>query len=129
MTYTLTKRDSVWSLIVSPIIWACHFLIAYILASVLCAKGLNRASLFGLDLVLVVVCTATVIALGAIGYAGYVAWSRWGADGKRTLPPHDEDTVGSRRRFMAFAALLLSGLSFTAVVYQTLPVVFILRCV
>jgi hypothetical protein len=42
----------------------------------------------------------------------------------RILPPYDANDVASRRRFMAYAGLLLSGLALIATLWQTLPILF-----
>lgn len=130
---TITERDSLWSLIVSPIVWAAHFLFVYIFAAIRCAKAPgDGAILLGLDAVRLGVFVATLVALAAVGWAGVVAWTRWrdqaSRDQVRVFAPHDSDTVESRRRFMAFSAVLLSGLSFVAVIFQALPAVFIGTC-
>ncbi len=72
---------------------------------------------------------ATLLAVVLIAFAGTVAWRRWRTRPQPLLSPHDDDTVGSRRRFMAFSSVLLAGLSAVAVLYQTLPVLMIARCV
>jgi hypothetical protein len=38
------------------------------------------------------------------------------------LPPHDYAHTASRRRFMAYAGLFVSGLALIATVWQTLPI-------
>jgi hypothetical protein len=42
--------------------------------------------------------------------------------------PHDADTIQDRRRFLAYATLLLSGLSFVATLFVALPAVFFASC-
>lgn len=129
----LSDRDSLWSLIVSPTVWAVHFLFVYVFAAIACEKApAGGAVLLGLDAVRLAVLAATVVALAAIGWALLVASKRW-RDGAseaqgRVFAPHDADTVESRRRFMAYSAVLLSGLSLVAVIFQALPAVFIGTC-
>jgi hypothetical protein len=129
----LSDRDSLWSLIISPSVWAAHFLFVYVFAAIICEKApAGGAILLGLDAVRLGVLAATLVALAAIVWAGLVAWTRWRDQASqaqsRIFAAHDSDTVESRRRFMAFSAVLLSGLSFVAVVFQALPAVFIATC-
>lgn len=126
---SFTDRDSLWSLILGPIVWALHFLAVYVGAAVLCAKGWN-VDVAGFGAVRVAIGAATFIAVTAILWAGSVAWRRWREDDVATgfFVPHDRDTVESRRRFTAFSAVLLAGLSLTAVLYQAMPAIFIATC-
>lgn len=131
---SLTDRDSLWSLIVAPVVWAVHFLFVYIFAAIVCAKAPGGGQiLLGLDALPLGIAIATLVALCAIGWTSLVAWRRWHDQVRqiqsRFLEAHDSDTVESRRRFMAFSAILLSGLSLAAVVLQAMPVVFIGTCV
>lgn len=130
---SLTDRDSLWTLILAPTVWALHFLFIYIFAAVLCAKAPDGADvLLGLDAVRLGVLVATLVALAAIAAAGTLSWRRWrhGATADQTHPfaVHDADTVESRRRFMAYSAVLLAGLSIVAVIYQALPALLIATC-
>ncbi|WGF87451.1 hypothetical protein [Marinivivus vitaminiproducens] len=117
-------KETLWTLIVAPSVWAVHFLACYILAAVFCAKpGLLPFDFLGLRLV---IGGMTLAALAAIAAAGYQAWWQWGFGVHD--PPHADDTVEDRRRFQGFATLLLCGLSFVAVVYTALPAVVMTAC-
>lgn len=113
--------ESLWTLFTAPVIWAGHFLVAYVAAAVACARGAD------LGLVRAGIGGATILALGGIVVAGLLAWRQWGF-GNSGDPPHDEGTRRDRLLFQGFATLLLSGLSFVAVVYQALPVLFLADC-
>lgn len=43
-------------------------------------------------------------------------------------PPHDQATMQSRRRFLAYAGLLLCGLALIATLWGALPVLFMTSC-
>lgn len=116
--------ESLWTLITAPVVWALHFLALYVGAAVYCAK---RGELgFGFDLVRMGAAAATLAALGAILLAAFLAWRQWGF-GTRD-PPHAEPTDESRARFQGLATLLLSGLSFVAVLYTAMPILFVMEC-
>ena len=113
-------RATLWTLIVPPGSWAAHFLFSYLWVSVQCAKtgGFARypAVFWG----------GTAIALIVIVASGVIAWVQSRTPGDP--PPHAQGTDIDRLRFIAYATLLLSGLSFIAVVFDALPVVFIEDC-
>lgn len=124
MTETAEENQSLWLLTASPIIWAAHFLLSYIAASIWCAKlaGIDK-SLWEVRVVIVIF---TLLALGGISFIGWIGYRRH-RHGAASLP-HDDDTPEDRHRFLGFATLLLSGLSAVAVIYATLVVVFVRTC-
>lgn len=116
--------ESLWTLITAPLVWALHFLIVYVGAALYCAKPALLGSSF--DAVRIGVAAVTVVALVAITLSAWLAWRQWGFG--TTDPPHGEATEESRTLFQGFATLLLSGLSFVAVIYSALPVLFVTEC-
>lgn len=116
--------ETLWTLFTAPAVWALHFLICYVAAAIYCAKpgflGLGfldlRWLLGGL----------TFAALAFIVLAGYLAWRQWGFGSGD--PPHDDPTRDSRKLFQGFATLLLCGLSFVAVFYTAIPLIFLAEC-
>jgi hypothetical protein len=117
-------KENLWWLTVSPVIWGAHFLASYITVAVWCAKVVPPAG--PLDGARWAVLVYTAVAL--LGVAGTMrhAWRRH-RYGESTAP-HDFDTPEDRHRFLGFAALLLSGLSAVAIVFDTLPVLFLGSC-
>jgi hypothetical protein len=117
--------ESLWAMIVAPTIWAVHFLACYILAAVFCAK----AGVLPADLAAVRwwIAGFTVAALAGIGACAIQAF-RLGHFMEGKAAPHDADTIQDRRRFLAYATLLLSGLSFVATLFVALPAVFFASC-
>lgn len=118
------QRESLWWLTVGPGIWALHFLGSYVTVAIWCAKVAGRDGM--LDEARLLVGLYTVIALAGIAAAGWHGWRqhRYGS----ATTPHDFDTPGDRHRFIGFATLLLSGLSFVATVYVALAIVFVRSC-
>ena len=114
--------ESLWTLFTAPVVWALHFLASYGAFSVYCAKAGGT----GFDTLRLVLALITVLALAVIVMAAWLAWRQWGFGAQD--PPHDEPTDRSRTLFQGFATLLLSGLSFIAVLYGALPLIFIEGC-
>ena len=117
--------ESLWAMIVAPTIWALHFLACYILAAIFCAKA--GAPSADLATVRWWIAGLTVVALAAIAACGIQAF-RLGHFMEGKTAPHDADTIHDRRHFLAYATLLLSGLSFVATVFVALPAVFFASC-
>ena len=116
--------QSLWTLFTAPIVWAVHFLVCYVGAAIYCAK---REQLnFGFEIVRIGVGAATLVALLVIVLAAFLAWRQWGFGTEE--PPHDEPTGQGRKLFQGFATLLLSGLSFVAVLYAAMPILFLTEC-
>jgi hypothetical protein len=118
------EKESLWFLIVSPTIWAAHFMLCYITAAIWCAKFAPR---FGsLQPVRWAIAVYTIVALAGIAWNG---WSglRKHQFGSESLP-HDFDTPGDRHRFLGFATLLLAGLSAVATVFAAMVVVYFEDC-
>ena len=126
------ERDSLFSLIAGPLVWTVHFLTLYILTAIACAHGFFHEEVLGVRVVPLVGGAVTLIAVALILDAVVLAYRRWrGMPSDRQpapLPPHDANDVASRRRFMAYAGLLLSGLALIATVWETLPIVFFATC-
>lgn len=114
--------ETLWTLFTGPTIWAFHFLACYVTAAVWCARhggldfGLLQAGLGAI----------TLFALALIVLSAWLSWRQWGFGTQD--PPHDDATAQDRALFQGFATLLLSGLSFIAVLYVALPLLFIDGC-
>jgi len=116
--------ESLWAMIVGPVIWSLHFLACYILAAIFCAKASRPADL---ATVRWWIAGLTVLALAGIAASAIQAFQRGHfMAGKAT--PHDADTIQDRRHFLAYATLLLSGLSFVATLFVALPAIFFVSC-
>lgn len=116
--------ESLWMLVTSPTVWAAHFLASYLTAAIWCAKAVDRSGL--LHTVRFIVGGYTVAALAAITVTGWLGWRR--VSFKRKDLPHDGDTPLDRYRFLGFATLLLSGLSFIATLFVAAVFVFMETC-
>ncbi|ESZ21635.1 hypothetical protein [Mesorhizobium sp. L48C026A00] len=117
--------ETLWTLFTAPVVWAAHFLVCYIGAAIYCAKpeivGLSFSA------VRAGIAAATVIALSLIALSAWLAWRQWGFG--TDDPPHDDPTRRDRTLFQGFATLLLSGLSFIAVIFTAMPALFLTECI
>ncbi|MBI2389691.1 MAG: hypothetical protein HYV09_08845 [Deltaproteobacteria bacterium] len=116
------RRDSLWWMVVSPSLWALHVLLSYGTVAVWCAKIASRDG--ALDGARVAVLVYTAFAL-----TGVVAVGARGLGRERAVAtPRYADTPGARRRFLGYTNLLLSALSFVAIVFGALPVLYLRSC-
>lgn len=125
MRIVLKEIETLWTLFTAPVIWALHFLLCYVTAAVFCAKQVEPE--VGIETIRIAIAAGTLVALALIVLSGFLAWRQWGFG--LDDPPHDDPTPADRRHFQGFATLLLSGLSFVAVIFDALPVLFIAECV
>lgn len=116
--------ESLWTLFTAPVVWAIHFVVCYAAVAVYCAKAATLD--FGFGTVRLALAGFTAVALAMIVLSAYLAWRQWGFGVDD--PPHDEPTRRGRTLFQGYATLLLSGLSFVAVVYAAIPLIFIAEC-
>ena len=116
--------ETLWTLFTAPVVWAAHFLVSYVGAAIFCAKRQQLA--FGFDVLRLGIAAITVIALAMIVLSAWLAWRQWGFGAHD--PPHDDPTAHDRTLFQGFATLLLSGLSFVAVLYVAMPLLFVAEC-
>lgn len=117
--------ETLWTLFTAPVVWALHFLVCYVGAAIFCAKQ----EALGLDFTTarIGIAAATALALLLISLSALLAWRQWGFGADD--PPHDDPSGHSRNLFQGFATLLLSGLSFVAVIYVALPALFVTECI
>ncbi len=124
MVQTAERHQSLWLLTASPTIWAAHFLLSYITASIWCAKFAGPGgSLTTVRIAIVIYTLLALLGIAIIGRAGYVKHSH----GKAERSNH-ADTPEDRHRFLGFATLLLSGLSAVAVLFAGLVTIFFGTC-
>ena len=116
--------ETLWTLFTAPVVWAIHFLLCYVVTAIFCEKPW----FLGLDFdgLRVAIGVLTVLALGMIVLSDALAWRQWGVG--TGDPPHDDPTRSDRLLFQGYATLLLSGLSFVAVVFTALPALFLAEC-
>ncbi|WP_239017743.1 hypothetical protein [Sphingomonas aracearum] len=111
---------TLWTLIVPPTVWAAHFLFSYLWAAIRCAKTGSFSTAPG------VFWACTILALLVILASGWIARVQSRTPGDH--PPHEEGTETDRLRFLAYATMLLAGLSFVGVLFTAAPVLFLSDC-
>ena len=116
--------ETLWTLFTAPVVWALHFLVCYLGVAVFCEKP----GFLGMDFdnLRVAIGIVTVLSLAMIVFAALLAWRQWGFGTGH--PPHDDPTARDRQLFQGYATLLLSGLSFVAVIFTAMPALFISEC-
>ena len=117
-------RQSLWLLTISPAIWAAHFLVSYIGATIWCGKWISGGGGFGP--VRASIIGFAVVALIGIGVTGWRGWRKQSHG--QGEPPYDEDTPEDRHRFLGLATVLLSGLSAIATIYSAIAALFVQSC-
>ena len=115
------KQDHLVAMIAAPIVWAVHFLLAYILVSLACGFGWNDVRLIGLTPAEFGIAVATLAALTLIAYITVLNLRKY----RRALAAPAAQTS----RFIGFTALLLGVLSAVAVVWVALPTLMLPTCV
>lgn len=120
-------RDTLWTLIAPPAMWAIHFLICYVVAAVECSPNTSVfASIATTRLVIAAVTAGTLLLIGLVFFRAYREWSEHG--GGTLEPAHAEDSDVGRERFLEFSTVLLAGLSFVSVVFTALPALVNVDC-
>ncbi|MDX3924795.1 MAG: hypothetical protein QHC90_03175 [Shinella sp.] len=115
--------ETLWTLFTAPVVWALHFLACYVTVAIYCAKS---GEVGGYDTIRWILAVITLLALAMIVVSAALAFRQWGFG--TDDPPHDDPTRHDRTLFQGFATLLLSGLSFIAVVFAAAPLIFIAGC-
>ena len=118
----ILTRNSLLSLIVSPVIWAAPFLACYVIVSLACAAAYTQPLLFGMD---IVDASVTILTLGAVALMIYIAavnHAKW----RRTL--HRPAPGDDMSRFFALCSVMLCGLSAVAVIWVAFPTYLLPPC-
>ena len=114
-----------WRVIISPSIWALHFLVCYVAAAIYCEK-LGRDA--PLDSVRVLVIVVTVLALGGIFWSSLKLWRVHDRSLTDDDFEYEHNTPEERHRFLSHVALMLSVLSAVAVIYVAIPMLYLDTC-
>lgn len=121
-------HTSLWWLVISPSVWAIHFLTCYLVVAIHCAKSAAEqgAGDDAMATLRLVVFTFTACALLGIAWVGWKSFHRHRL-GEASLP-HDFDSDDDQHRFIGFASFLLSLLSAIATMYTATVFVFLEGC-
>jgi type VI protein secretion system component VasK len=114
-----------WRVIISPTIWALHFLACYVAAAIYCEKMGRDAPL---DDIRLLVITVTVVALGGIAWSTLGLWRVHDRSLTDDDFEYEHNTPEERHRFLSHVALMLSILSAVAVIYVAIPMLYLESC-
>jgi hypothetical protein len=114
-----------WRVIVSPAIWAVHFLASYVTVAIFCEKAGRGA---GLGPAEIAVGAYTVIALAGIGWSTHALWRVRGRSLTDDDFEYEHNTPEERHRFLSHVALMLCVLSAVAVIYVAIPMIYLSTC-
>ena len=114
-----------WSVIISPSIWAVHFLVCYVSAAIYCQK-LGRDAPLGDIRTLVI--GVTVVALIGIGWSSVRLWRAHDSSLTDDDFEYEHNTPEERHRFLSHVALMLCVLSAVSVLYVTIPMLYLESC-
>lgn len=120
------EKWALWRLTFGPWIWALHFVICYSAVSVSCAKLVGPEESLGL--LRLGLGLLTLLSLAATAGLAVKAWRQWDF-----LDDYDyEHSSGEdehRHEFLGHAAFLLAVMSFVAIIYTGLPLLWMETCV
>jgi hypothetical protein len=114
-----------WRVIVSPVIWAVHFLASYVTVAVYCEKA-GRAAF--LDPAVIAVVVYTVVGLAGIAWSTHALWRVRGRSLTDDDFEYEHNTPEERHRFLSHVALMLCVLSAVAVIYVAIPMIYLSTC-
>jgi hypothetical protein len=114
-----------WRVIVSPVIWAVHFLASYVTVAIYCEKA-GRAAF--LDPAVIAVVVYTVVALAGIAWSTHALWRVRGRSLTDDDFEYEHNTPEERHRFLSHVALMLCVLSAVAVIYVAIPMIYLSTC-
>ena len=98
--------------------WAAHFVAAYSIAAIVCAKGLPLGVL---RIAIGVVTAATLLVVARFGLRGL-------SHARAVSEPHDAPTGPARRGFLGLLVSLIAALAAVAVAYSALVFVLVRDC-
>ncbi len=116
-------RKRLWWIVLSPSVWAIHFLACYLTVAIWCAKS-DSSTITGWLLGMVGAYTlVAVAAISSIAASSYESFRRDDPDLE-----HEFDDPSDRTSFIGFTAFLLSLLSLIATLFTALALLMVRSC-
>lgn len=112
----MTKKHPLWLLALSPLVWSLHFTASYIIAAIWCAKFPAT----DLKIVKMLIGGITLISLVIVGEGIMSGLKKYSSGFSHSS--QDSDTTQDRDRFLGLTRLLVSSLSFIAIIYNAYAV-------
>ena len=116
-------RHRLWWIVISPLVWALHFLSCYIASAIWCQKYAATGDANDLRSFIAVVTGVAVVAIGVVAWLSL----RVVRTSDATLP-YDFDAPAERTHFLSYTAFLLSLLSLVATLFTALVYVIVRSC-
>ena len=116
-------QPSLWTLAAPPSLWVAHVLVCYVTVAMWCGRWSTLAAIVAPQ---TLVGLYTLAALAGVGRCVTVA-VRARHDGAAAFGM-DDDTPESRRHFLAWATILLAGLSAIGVVFVAAATLLVPSC-
>lgn len=107
------------TLVSAPTIWIVHFVVCYVIVSLVCASQALEARIIGLNPAELGVALATLVAGGLILIIAVASLRRW-----RDPPGPDPDIS----RFFAMSSLLLCAISLLSMLWVAFPTSILPTC-
>ena len=118
------RSESLWFLILAPLIWAIHFLLCYLAVAIWCGKFASNP-----EHLAPVRWTFLLLTTGAVAGIVWVGWNAYRRIRKSpTAHPYDAGPLDDRHRFLGFATVLLAGLSLIATLFVAAVALFMETC-
>lgn len=118
------NSESLWILVLAPLIWAVHFLACYLTIAIWCEKfALSEENLAPVRWAYLIFTMGAIAGIVLVGWNGYRRI--------REAPmahPYDADHPDDRHRFLGFATVLLAGLSLVATLFVAAVALFLETC-
>jgi hypothetical protein len=123
------RARAAWvAFLAGPVIWFIHFMVVYLAVEAGCTGEGPGLRVFNPPVSDIVTLAATAVAAPAcVVFAGW-AFLRWRARRHGQAPDDGELEVHDRGGSLAFAGLLLSSLSFVAILFVGLPALVLPAC-
>lgn len=120
--------NDLWRLLVSPLLWAAHFIASYATVALWCSKVATRTDISGNAYAIVLI--YALIAWIGIAIVGWRGYRQYQTETIQTagLLRENIDAASRQRRFFGFTTLLLSGLSGLAVLYTLMVPLLVEGC-
>lgn len=112
--------------LMAPILWFAYFIAVYALQGAGCAAGLDQHTVFGVGTLRFMLLALSALAALSIALSGLWSFRSW----RRLLKHLDEEERELHRHsvFLAYGALLHSGLFLIATLWTAIPVALIDSC-
>lgn len=116
------RLDHLLSMVAAPVIWGIHFVVCYVLVSLVCALGWSELRLLGMPLGHAGVALASLIALILLGYTAALNIEKY------RRAPSDASDADDPAPFIALNSVLLCALSTVALVWVAFPALMLPAC-